>query len=263
MTTYLFAGKKLTLEEFAVMYCEADMVKAEGLLEILVETGKAQIMPEKQDPAQMIIEEALKKYAVIERAEDLTEEERQHQAYLLNKKRENKATYDKVGFEFPTKTAAEEFQIKIEQMMLSNSLEHDQENSLYVVNVLNVTDKDLNSIKLAYKSQRAVESTLNKVNNVAGKTAGVVSYAGERVVVPTAQVAGKASMSIFKSLAKTVVKTGSTLTSAVVHGTKDTITEIKRDPDVIKATADIKKSYYDVKASRNKGVIKGDGIRLG
>lgn len=247
---YLFAGKRYTLGEFAEDFKEGNLEEASALLEILLKTGKARELPNFAGGIeQQIINDALREVGVLDVAESLTAEEIAEKKFRVDKKRENKLTYPEVAFEFATVSKAESFEDTLTDMFINCSVQKNTETKLWEVVVNDVTEGDLTKISNLYKTQRVVDGTLFAVDDMANKTVNTVSYASEKVIVPTVQVAGKAGMSIFKTLAKTAVKTGSTLTSAVVHGVRDTVKEVKTDPDVIKASADLKKTTLDVKNS--------------
>lgn len=251
---YLFAGKKYTEQEFADKFKGGDLIEGKKLLDILLMSGKAmEVGAGSTNIEEALIEEAIKKASLLDKAEELTSEEQAEKRYIVDKKREYKLTYDEVAFEFPTSTKAEAFESTLNDMYIKCSVTKNSETRLWEVVVQDITEKDLNKVTTLYNAQKVVDTTLNTVDSVANKTVGAVSYASEKVVVPTVQVAGKAGMSIFKTLAKTAVKTGGTLTSAIVHGVRETVTEIKHDPDVIKASADLRRTGIDVKQSIGKG----------
>lgn len=258
-----FCGQMFTLEQFANEFAEGDINKASQTIEILIAQGRANWV--EHDPKARENKEfmrALVQQTIVEQA-DLHDQydvlQREHER---EKKRAGRLTYPEIELDFAHLGKAQEFQLYVANVLALES-EIAIRGSQCVLKVFNCTDKELNAMSLKYKTENAINSVVGGVDKVATGATKAVDYTAKQVIAPTVQVGAKAGVSILKTLAVTGVKATGTIVSALAAGTKQCVSEIQTDPDVLRASRDLLGvKDATMRAVRSHSTATGNGIRI-
>lgn len=252
-----FCGTIYTMEKLAEEYCEGNLQTAEAIAEKLVNQGRAtwvDASQHKKEDKQLL--KALVQETIVEQANLYDAYDEQSKQFNRNQSREGRLTYKGIRLDFPHLAKAQEFQnYVVNNFGLETRIVI--ENNKCVLEVFNLTDKELNGINRVYKSDNAIQAVVGGVDKAASGATKAVDYAAKKVVAPTVQVGAKAGVSILKTLAVTGAKATGTVVTALAFGTKQCVQEISTDPDVVRATREL----LEVKDGAMRGVKGLSGNR--
>lgn len=234
-----FAGKKMTIEEFIVLYgMENESEKSiEIVLNKLEKKGKLRFLneSESEDSAFQAVAKELDleaKLAQIEEDADRTE------AYKIQKAKEGKLVYEEVEIDFPTFNYAEEFREYAEKSLRLQA--HIQEgDGVYVLVLKNVSESDLSAIKRRKGLAEAGKVFFRTTDKVAESALSATAFATEKVIVPTTKATIKTSLGLAKNLVKTSAQVGSSLITSTTQSARSMSAELAHDEDVLRAKKDL------------------------
>lgn len=249
-----FAGKKMTLGEFIQAYDLEN--ESEGTIELVIaklEKKNKLSFLEQKDGSNQAFEQAAKELDLEARIAEMEADAEEAEAYEIKKKREGKLTYEEVEIDFPNKSLGLDFfEYAEEKLKLDAKLE--KRDGVFVLTLYNVTESDLGAIKRRKAVTKVGTSVLKTTDKVAGTAVETVNFATEKVVVPTAKAAIKASLGLGKSLVRTGAQVGSTLITSTSKQSKSMAKELSKDEDVLNA----KKELIDAKDAIMR-LFKGGG----
>lgn len=261
--TYIFAGKTFnSIGEFADSYYGGDLIRAQDVMNMLIEQGTMQVRTSTTKEEELI-NKAVRQQASKDLAQEIYAQEELEKDFRLEQRREGKLTYDEVEFEFGTLSSAQEFAKEINNLSVAHEIII--RDNKYIAIAKSITEKDLNKLSLSYKAQKTVTKTLDFVDRTASGAVGTVNYTAEKVLVPTVTVATKASVGIAQTLAMTTVKSASTILTGLFRGVKSTASEMKTDSDVIKAKYELintKEEFLRNVNNKRAGSMGGSGITI-
>jgi hypothetical protein len=231
-----FNGKRYSMVDFAEEFAGGDLEVAIGSAGVLVHKGKARLIDQrtkeqkvfdKVDGELSITEAANKHDAFVEKNKD----------YQVQKKREGRATYPCVEYDFGNDLYANEFaEFAAKEVRVDvDNIEIAMKSGYVIVRVFNVTDRDMNILNTKYKADKATRAAIGLVDSTAQKATDLVHYGATKVAAPMIQVGARAGASIFKTILTTAAKTASTLVTAGTQGVKAAAHEIRNDEDVLRA----------------------------
>ena len=233
-TTIDFHGKHYTADQFAIEYCGGDITKAIPAMQVLVNKGQAKIY-ERKTKEQKVFEKVDREETWSEKADTHDMLEEGIKDFRAQQKRENKALYKQVEFDFPNILTAQMFQQTMVKELRLQETEISLRGAAVVVVFRNVTDSELNFMNRTYKTDKVVASAVNVVDTAARRTTDATHYAATKVIAPVVQVGARAGASIFKTILTTGAKVAGSLVTATTQGVKNAAHEIKHDPDVLRA----------------------------
>lgn len=257
-----FKGKRYDVETFANAFAEGNIENAIGAMEVLLNKGSAKLVVRNTKES--------KTFERIEKEESWSESADQHDMfveankdYLAQARREGKATYAQVEFDFGNLLKAQQFQSNMVKDLRIQDTEISLRSGVCVVIFREVTDAELNYMNRVYKADKVVNATVGTVNNVAEKATGAVHYGATKIVAPVVQVGARAGASIFKTLLTTSAKTAGSLISATAQGVRSAAHEIRHDEDVLRAGRDLIQVKDGVaRKITNMGSHSGSGARI-
>lgn len=246
-----FKKQRYDMESFANLYTAEDKETAISVVQSLVDKGKAKVI-NSLSAEEATFQQVLKEEAWSEKADSHDMLEEANKDFRAQQKREGKATYAQVEFDFANLLVAQQFQSTIVKNLRIQESEIAIRPGIVVVVFKNITDAELNSINRLYATDKFVGSAISLVDTAGQKTTDAVHYAATKVIAPTAQVGVRAGVSIFKTLLTTSAKVTGGLISATSQGIKSAAQEIQNDPEVLRAGRDL----IDVKDGISRQVMK-------
>lgn len=261
---YHLFGRIVTVQQFinenADALANADDQKIQATIDVLVRKGHMkEVDTRTKDEKKMMKaaqEELIRAAAsgVEQQGEDLKD-------YKAELKRENRLSYEEIELDFPNATYAMQFEEFCKSTLRIKETEIRLRNGMAILAVKNITDAELNAINRKYTADKVVSSTVGVMDKTAEGLTKAVDYAAKNVLTPVTSIAAKSGMSILKSLAGTVARTGATLVTAGSKGLRDTIHDIKNDPEILRANRDlidakdtIRRTVVGASAGTNSGI---------
>ena len=225
----------------------------EAIFEKLEKSGRFK-WKDNKTPQQAKIAKVLDKIGleeeIKEQAKTFDAYDRAQKDYILNQQRANRGIYEAAELDFAHLGKAQEFELWVNrELNLETCVK--VKNGLATVEIYNLTDKDLNKINLKYSAENVIGKTMNMVDKGATTAVKSADYVANQVLVPTGKVVGKAGVAIVGSVAKAGIKTIGGFISNAIRGGKEAYQEIKTDPDVIRAGADL----IDVKNTTKRAIL--------
>lgn len=258
-----FCGQMFTVEQFAKEFSEGNETQAEKVIEVLIAQGRAnwvEMNPRQKEDRVMM--KALVQQTIEQQADLHDHYDNLQKEYKRNQAREGRLTYEEIELDFAHLGKAQEFQLYVANVLALES-EIALKGNVCTLRVFDCTDKELNAMSLKYKTENTIGAVVGGVDKVASGATKAVDYTAKQVIAPTVQVGAKAGVSILKTLAVTGVKATGTIVSALASGTKQCVSEIQTDPDVLRASRDllgVKDSA--MRAVRSHSTSVGNGIRV-
>lgn len=117
-----------------------------------------------------------------------------------------------------------------------------------MLSVYNVPEGKLNSLRRRCAIENYSKATVKVINKTRDIVVGTTDFVAYRVAAPIAQAGIIASTGIAKVVAKTALATGATVIGSTLENTRRTAQELKTDPEVIKAKAELKGAYGSIKS---------------
>jgi hypothetical protein len=116
-----------------------------------------------------------------------------------------------------------------------------------MLSVYDVPEAKLNSIRRRCAIENYSRGTVRIINATRDAIVGAADFAAYRVVTPVAQAGIKATTGIAKVVAKTALATSATLVGSALENARRTSQELKTDPEVIHAKAELSGAYNAIK----------------
>lgn len=256
--------RRYTMIEFALAFCNGNMETALVAAQQLCDTGRLTV-ERNTSVEQRGFEKTASELDWKASANQHDQFEEQHKDFIAQQKREGRATYQKVEFDYPNLLKAQEHQNMFHKdlRLTGNQSEIRLTPGVVMLVFYDITDAELNAITRIYKADKMIGSVVNAMDSGTQKMTGVVSYAATKVAAPMAQVGVRAGVSILKTIGTTMAKVTGGLISASVQGAKQAAHEIRHDPEVLRAgreLLDAKDSAMRVVGSRSNG--SSGGIRI-
>jgi hypothetical protein len=234
-----FAGKKMTIEEFMKEYdIEGENEKTvKVILDKLEKKGKLRYLTDDDqgDKAFKSIYKELELEAKIDQIEEDAEREAQYKA---SKQREGRLVYEEIEVDLPTEARAAEM-LRYVNNKLKLAARVEERDGIYTIIIANATESDVAAIKrhkLIDDAGKAINQGVEKVTNTVLDTA---AFAADKVVLPATKAGLKAAL----GLTKTIVKTSTSASAALISGTTKNVRsmsqELKYDEDVLRAKKDL------------------------
>ena len=235
-----FAGKKMTIEEFMIMY-DIDGENEETvkiILDKLEKKGKLRYLTDDNQGDKTAFESVYKELELEAKIAQIEKNAEKEAKYKASKQREGRLVYEEIEVDLPTETrAAEMLRYVNDKLKLAARVE--ERDGIYTIIIANATESDVAAIKrhkLIDDAGKAINQGAEKVANTVLDTA---AFAADKVVLP----ATKASLKAALGLTKTIVKTSTSASAALISGTTKNIRsmsqELKYDEDVLRAKKDL------------------------
>lgn len=260
-----FCNKNYTEEDFINEFFDGDYTVGTKAINALLSQGKAVKVEESMRTKESrsilkaLEEDGLKDMADVHDLYDEMEKD-----FNKEKQRAGRMTYPKIELDFGNVVRAQEFEEFVKtEMRLETKLVI--QGKAIILEVMNPTDSEYNTIVLRYKADNTVKKVLSVVDKTATGATDAVNYASTKVLVPTVQVGAKAGASILKTLFSTTAKATGTVISALAQGTKDCYKEVTTDADVLRAGRDlleVKNTATRSVKSMSSNMGGGSGIRV-
>lgn len=260
-----YVRRRYTMPEFALAFTNGNLETAIAAAQQLCNTGRLTV-ERSTSKEQRGFEQTARELDWKASANQHDAFEEQHKDFLAHQRRDGRATYAKVEFDYPNLLKAQEHQnLFHKDLRLTPEQSEIRMPAGQVVLVFyDITDAELNSITRIYKADKMVGSVVNAMDTGAHKVTGVVNYAATKVAAPVAQVGVRAGVSILKTIGTTMAKVTGGLITASVQGAKQAAHEIKHDPEVLRAgreLLEVKDSAMRAVSTRSNGT-GGGGIRI-
>lgn len=267
-TKFNFAKRIWTVEQFAEKF-NVPAEQAFGTLTQLVELGKATPIDEtdmETRKQEALLEKALKELEVINAVESYDMEKVQEKQFKQAIKSANQLKHKGYYLLFPTQSKAEEFQDWVTQVLfLSSSIEilTTQYGKQYKLNVFDITDAQISTMDKKHALETTIDKTVGVVDNTLNGVATGVDYTAQKIIAPLTQVTARTVARAGGTLAKTGVRTASTLVSSIFQGVKECSHDLKYDQDVLRARKELTETKNDIIKVINNHKVNSSGARGG
>lgn len=255
---FLFRTKPYTYEQFA-----ADFNINQNILVTTVEILRQQghVTDVNPDTRDNFIKKVEKQATTIETGKAVIMDQIQETNYNLASKRQGVPTYESVEFEFGTQAKLNDFRTAVINLNLDSEVLLDA-NGFYLLRVFNITDKDLGKLSMLYKTNKAVAAGVKKAEQTTDQAVKVVDYTVKNIASPVARAGFGAGVKIAKTLTTGLFRLGAMATSEIIEGTRATAHEIKNDPNVAVAKAELIQAKNDILDRSGKNMAGTSGIRI-
>lgn len=255
---FLFRTKPYTYEQFA-----ADFNISENVLVTTVEILKQQghITDMNPDTREKFIRKVEKEATTIEAGKAIIMDQIQETNFKLATKRQGVPTYESVEFEFGTQAKLNDFRTAVINLNLESEILID-ENGFYLLRVFNITDKDLGKLSMLYKANKVIASGVSRAEQTTDNAVKVVDYTVKNIASPVARAGFGAGVKIAKTLTTGLFRLGAMATSEIIEGTRATAHEIKNDPNVAVAKAELIQAKNDILDRSGRNMAGTSGIRI-
>lgn len=253
---FIYNGKQYTAQTFAEIHNDGDLAGAIGILAVLNNKGRIREVQVRKTPEQKDIEKATEELEIRQAVATM---DTQTENYRVNKQNSSGMVHKRVDLEFPNVYAAQEAELELGKAFGLKNMEVKLKNGLTYLVIRNVDDRVLAKIERRYTTNKAIEAGLNMASSSVDKLSGAIDYTAQKILAPGFQIGAKGSIGIIKSLIRVASKTGATLITATSQGAKQTAAEIKRDPDIARAKAELldAKDFVTKTVSSLSGQSKG------
>ena len=250
-------GQLYNVEDYINKFFSQDILNDENGIETVFESletsGRLKWIDETPLEVQNnndIIEAVAKEEAIIAAGKEVEERELAEKQFELEKQRENKLTYSAYILEFPTLPKAQEFEKWVKDNLMLETL-ITIKGELIELEIHDLTEKDMSKINIKYGTQRAVKKTLNLFNKTATVGTEVAETVASDIIVPTVQVGTKVVANMSGIVAKTSVKTASTVFNSTIEEGKKVVEDLKNDDSLKKAIATITEAKQSIRRKIN------------
>lgn len=256
---FLFRGRPYTYETLS----EEFDIKSELLVTTVdLLKQKGYITDLNPDTREKFIKKVEKEATAIEAGKEVLMDEYKEETYKIESKRKNVPTYESVEFEFGTQAKLNDFRRVVCDLRLTSEILLD-ENGFYILRVFNITDKELGKLSTLYKTNKVVTAGVKKTEELTDKSVQVVDYTVKNIAAPVAKAGFGAGVKILKTLATGLFRMGAMATTEVIEGTRLTAYEIKNDPNVAVAKAELIQAKNDILDKTGRTAIGNTaGIRV-
>lgn len=257
-------GDIYTYDQFVVEFGHGDETKAEIIFDILAKKGQAKLIEEKESKVQKRVAKALTENKLEVLAEHIEDEEEYAKDKAVELKRKNRLTYESIEVPFNSTMEATEFQNKIKKSLrLKDTSIRNNDGDIFLI-IYNITDKEVDKINKMYQAEKITKGSVELLDKGLTGATKTVNYAAVNVLAPVAKTAAKGILSLARTAATTLVKTGASVITTTKEGVKDTVEAVSTDKDVIKASRDIldlkdglkRKVFQHTTGSLGSGKIK-------
>ena len=121
------------------------------------------------------------------------------------------------------------------------------EGDIVFLNVYNISESQLNSIRRRMAIEGAARGTVKVINKVRDAVCGAADFAAYRVAAPVAQAGIETVGKVGKVALKTAGTTVATCVSASLVNTREAYSDLKTDPHVVNAKQELGLAYGAVK----------------